>query len=83
MANICDVVRLARFDDGRRWDGPHQICWTDVWDEKSDDRVGCDRRGSQEHEGRWYGTTGQVEKVGFLEKCQVKVKRHVQRAYPT
>ena len=52
----------------------------DIWDEKSDDWVGCGGRGGQEHEGRGNGTTGEVEKVGFLGKCQVQVKRYGRKA---
>jgi hypothetical protein len=80
MKNIRDVVHLACFGNGWRWDGPHKICWMDIWDEKGDDWVGCGGRGGQEHEGRGNGTTGEVEKVGFLGKCQVQVKRYARKA---
>ena len=37
-----------------------------IWNEKCDDRVGCDGRGCNEYEGKRNGTTGEVVKVGFL-----------------
>ena len=50
MEDICDIMRLACFGNGRRRDGPHQICWMDIWDEESDDWVGCNGRGGQKYE---------------------------------
>jgi len=74
MENICDVVRLACFGNGRRRDGPHQIRWTGIWDKECDDWVGCDGGGGQEREGGGNGTTSQVEKVGFLRGVRYRRK---------
>jgi hypothetical protein len=43
-----------------------------IWNEKCDDRVGCDGGGCQEYEGRRNATTSKVIKVGFLAGVRLK-----------